>query len=78
MQKDISKELDGHDWTTFAVPKPIAKAGAWAESVLPLPEKPFIKPWMIDHADDNFELDISKARDILGWQPDHNLRNTLP
>lgn len=78
IQQEVSHELDGHDWTTFEVPKTIAKLGAWAESALPLPEKPFIKPWMIDHADDNFELDTSKARTILGWEPAHSLRKTLP
>ncbi len=78
IQEEISHQLDGHDWTTFEVPKPIAKAGAWVESTLPLPKKPFIKPWMIDHADDNFELDISKARSVLGWEPSHSLRKTLP
>ncbi len=60
------------------MPKPIAKAGAWVEDKLPLPEKPFIKPWMIDRADDNFELDGAKARRLLGWSPQHTLRETLP
>jgi len=78
MQQEISHDLDGHHWTTLEVPKPIAKAGAWVESALPLSEKPFVKPWMIDHADDNYELDISRARDFLGWWPSHSLRNTLP
>ncbi len=78
LQQEISLQLDGDDWTTFEVPKPIAKAGAWVESSLPLPEKPFIKPWMIDHADDNYEVDISKASSVLGWKPSHTLRTTLP
>ena len=78
IQQEISHQLDGHNWTTFAVPKPVAKAGAWVESNLPLPEKPFIRPWMIDRADDNFELDTSKAHSVLGWEPSHSLRKTLP
>ena len=40
--------------------------------------KAFIKPWMIDLADDHFELDSSKAKKMLGWQPKHGLRDTLP
>jgi hypothetical protein len=33
---------------------------------------------MIDRADDNYELNIDKARRVLGWQPKHSLRETLP
>lgn len=41
-------------------------------------EEPFIKPWMIDVADDHYQLDISRASQILGWQPRRSLRETLP
>jgi nucleoside-diphosphate-sugar epimerase len=41
--------------------------------VLPGIDEPFIKPWMIPHADDHFELDITRARELLGWQPQHRL-----
>jgi nucleoside-diphosphate-sugar epimerase len=78
MQKEIGFLLYGKEWDTISVPKPIAKAGAYVESVLPLPEKPFVKPWMIDRADDNFELDITRARTVLGWEPDYRLKNVLP
>ena len=33
---------------------------------------------MIDLADDHYVLDISRARTILGWEPRHSLRETLP
>ena len=39
--------------------------------------KAFIKPWMIDLADDHFEMDSSKAKKLLGWKPKHGLRDTL-
>jgi nucleoside-diphosphate-sugar epimerase len=78
MQRMIARELFDEPWPTLEVPKPIAKVGAWVEDKLPLPEKPFIKPWMIDRADDNYELDIAKAKNVLGWQPAHSLRQTLP
>ncbi len=78
MQKEIGFFLYGQDWETISVPKPIAKVGAFVEGVLPLPEKPFVKPWMIDRADDNFELDISRARTVLGWEPDYRLTDVLP
>jgi hypothetical protein len=51
---------------------------AWVQEKLPLNRPPFIKPWMIDLADDNFELDITRARAVLGWAPRHSLRDTLP
>jgi nucleoside-diphosphate-sugar epimerase len=78
LQHEISRQLDGDGWTTFDVPKPLAKAGAWVEENVSVQEKPFIRPWMIDHADDYFELDISKTCSVLGWEPQNSLRKTLP
>jgi hypothetical protein len=56
----------------------VAKAGAWVQDALPLGEEPFIKPWMMDLADDHLELDITRARTRLGWEPERSLRRTLP
>lgn len=69
-----------HDlaWKTYSVPKLGAKAGAWVQEKLPLNRPPFIKPWMIDLATDNFELDIARTSKILGWEPRRTLRDTLP
>jgi hypothetical protein len=33
---------------------------------------------MIDAANDNIELDITRARTLLDWKPQHSLRDTLP
>jgi uncharacterized membrane protein len=33
---------------------------------------------MVDNADAHYQLDISRARDLLGWEPKHSLRDTLP
>jgi nucleoside-diphosphate-sugar epimerase len=33
---------------------------------------------MIDLADAHYPVDISKAKRLLGWQPRHSLRETLP
>ena len=33
---------------------------------------------MIDLADDHYELDITRARKLLAWEPRHSLRDTLP
>ncbi|HCY62210.1 MAG TPA: DNA polymerase III subunit epsilon [Oxalobacteraceae bacterium] len=79
MQRELGRLIHGEDWETRQIPKALAKTGAWLEEVaLPKDKEPFIKPWMIDLADDHYELDISRARDLLGWQPRHRLIDTLP
>jgi len=39
---------------------------------------PFIKPWMIDRADDHYEYDISRAKKLLDWTPEHRIVDVLP
>lgn len=64
------------NWPMIWLPKPVAKFGAWAQGLVP-GQEPFIKPWMVDLADDNYEVSMDKARSVLGWSPKHSLRNTL-
>ena len=71
LQRAISRQLHGEEWKTYRIPKAFAKFGAWLQDVLPGPG-PFIKPWMIDLADDHYALDISRARTLLGWEPRHS------
>jgi nucleoside-diphosphate-sugar epimerase len=78
LQRTIGRLVHGEEWETRQIPKVVAKTGAWLQDNVPLGEDAFIKPWMIDLADDHFALDISRARDTLGWQPRHSLRDTLP
>lgn len=78
IQNEIGRLLYNKDWITVSIPKVNAKIGAYLESALPVPEKPFIKPWMIDRANDNYELSIDKARKLLGWEPQHSLREVIP
>lgn len=77
VQRTTAKLLHGEEWHTKQVPKLMAKAGAWLEDEV-LDEEPFIKPWMVDFADDHYELDIGKARKLLGWEPRFSLRGSLP
>jgi len=77
MQKEIARSCTARIGY-FECAQTIAKAGAWVENHLPVEEKPFIKPWMIDRADDNYELIIDKVRQELGWTPTYTLRGTLP
>jgi nucleoside-diphosphate-sugar epimerase/osmotically-inducible protein OsmY len=67
----------GEGWGTLEVPKPLPRAGTWLQDLLP-GEEPFIKPWMIDIADDHYAVDITRARTMLGWEPRRSLRETLP
>jgi hypothetical protein len=67
----MSRALGGHS-RRFGASKRIparAVAGAWVEDKIPGIEDPFIQSWMIDLADDHYELDISRARTLLGWEP---------
>lgn len=73
------------EWQTIDIPEFVAKSGAWleeqAEPIIPdaidQGKKPFIKPFMIDLASDHYDLDISRARELLDWQPKHNIYDGL-
>jgi len=75
LQDIISNEVNGTQKAIIKIPKWFAKAGAFMQNLF---GKAFIKPWMIDLADDHFEMDSSKAKIMLDWQPKHSLRETLP
>ena len=75
LQQHIGQHLHGEEWATLEIPKPLAKVGAWAQELV---SDPFIKPWMIDRADDHYELDINRAQQLLNWQPQHDLKSTIP
>jgi nucleoside-diphosphate-sugar epimerase len=78
LQQTLGSLLHGEKWETREIPKQLAKTEVWFEDMLPLPEKPFIKPWMIDFADDHYALDITRAGTLLGWEPQRRLRGSLP
>jgi nucleoside-diphosphate-sugar epimerase len=58
-------------------PESSAKAGAWVKEKTADQEDTFIKPWMVDLADAHYPVEIARARQKLGWEPKHLLRNTL-
>jgi nucleoside-diphosphate-sugar epimerase len=78
LQQTFGGLIHGEKWETRRISKMVAKTGAWLQDKMPFAEEPFIKPFMIDLADDHYELDISRARSLLGWKPSHSLRETLP
>ena len=80
LQHTFARLIHGEDWETLEVPgalAPFAKAGAWLLGKLP-GKDPFIRPWMIDRANDHYALDITRARTLLGWEPKRSLRDTIP
>ena len=78
LQREISCLLFGKEMETYSVPKMIAKIGAWVQCLNPFIPKPFIRPWMINLADDHYELNIDRAKKLLGWAPKHSIQKTLP
>lgn len=86
LQDTLGRLIHGEEWTTISVPQPLAKVGAWVQGVAePLvPDaidqgrKPFIRPFMIEISSDHYALDISRARQLLGWEPRHRIGDTLP
>ncbi len=77
LQHTFARLVHGESWETHDVPGPIAKAGAWVQDMVP-GQDPFIKPWMIDRANDHYALDITRADTLLDWTPHRSLRQTLP
>ncbi len=86
LQERIGNLIHGEkEWRTISLPQPLAKLGSAvevaSEPVVPDAiddgEKPFIRPFMIDMAEDHYALDIARARDLLGWEPKHNLHDDL-
>ncbi|MEO8458820.1 MAG: NAD(P)-dependent oxidoreductase [Chloroflexota bacterium] len=80
LQHTLARSIHDQDLETLEIPgplSPLAKVGAWVQEKLP-GRDPFIRPWMIDRANDHYALDITRARTLLGWEPKRSLRETLP
>ncbi|MGR8940194.1 MAG: NAD-dependent epimerase/dehydratase family protein [Gammaproteobacteria bacterium] len=87
LQNEIGFLIHGAmKWDTEVLPKVVAKTGAHLQEQMELVipdsidkgEKPFIKPFMVDLADDHYELDTARAHQWLGWEAKHSLRDALP
>jgi nucleoside-diphosphate-sugar epimerase/uncharacterized membrane protein len=77
LQHTFMRLIHGESHETHSVPAPVAKLGAWLQDQIP-GQDTFIKPWMIDRANDHYALDITRARNLLDWAPVRTLRETLP
>jgi len=79
LQTEFGRLLHGSKkWPMWWIPKPIAKLGAWVQNHTPFMTKPFIKPWMVDLADDNYQFSMERAKEVLDWAPKRSLRKTMP
>lgn len=87
LQDELGYLLHGaDDWPTLRVPKLLAAAGTWAQAkaepvvpdVIDGGAAPFIRPFMVALADDHYALDLRRAREAIGWEPHHRLKDELP
>ncbi len=72
LQDEIGELLFGEAWSTQSVPASVAAAGAWIEEATAKvagQKKPFLRPYMMGMASDNYSLDIGRARRLLDWRP---------
>lgn len=77
LQRKLGLLIHGEEWTTASIPPQVAHAGVWAQESI-LDEDIFQKQWMIDIANDHYELDLSRAKELLGWTPSYSLEDSLP
>lgn len=77
LQTELARLLQSGPWDTQEIPKRLGKTSARLHDMLP-GTQPFIRSSMIDHVDDHYALDISQARELLGWMPRHSLWEALP
>jgi nucleoside-diphosphate-sugar epimerase len=77
LQEAIGELVWGREWPTIRLPEAVAEAGAWLQERTPGADS-FIRPFMIELADDHYGLDVSRAERLLGWKPRHELMEELP
>lgn len=77
LQDRLGELIHGREWPTIRVPKELSKLGARVQNAMSAEEQ-FIKPWMIDLADDNYPVSIERARKRLGWEAEIRLSEKLP
>ena len=63
LQASAGRLIHDEAWETRAIPKPLAwpALGSKAKCL----ERCLIRPWMVEISDDHYELDTSRARDLL-------------
>lgn len=77
LQELANEMIHDKERSAVSVPKMLAKAGAKAMKAVGLGDES-VEPWMVDIADQEYRIDIDKARKMLDWDPQIKLRNELP
>tara|TARA_R110002096_G_scaffold364311_1_gene557378 strand:- start:17132 stop:19684 length:2553 start_codon:yes stop_codon:yes gene_type:complete len=77
LQRKIGQLLHDEEWITVSIPPTLAYAGTWAQEAI-LDEYLFQKPWMVSIANDHYEVDTSRAEELINWSPQHRLSAVLP
>lgn len=78
LQNQISELIRNKTFKTYRIPKLVAKVGAWFQDNTPFFKDTFVQPWMVDVADDHYDVDIARAKKVLGWRPKHFIGSSLP
>lgn len=78
LQREIGALIHSREWGSLRIPVWFAKFGSRLQHKMPFIRKPFVRAWMIDFANDHYDLDVSRAQTLLDWKPQHNLQQTLP
>lgn len=78
LQDIIGQAIHGTDWPTMEIPESLATMGAWMKEKNPFGEDPFIRSWMIERAADHYEIDISRARRHIDWEPEYRVADVIP
>ena len=57
------------------VPRPLCRPGMWGRDALGrlLGDRPFERPWMARYVDARMQVDASRSRALLGWEPRERL-----
>ncbi|MGH6611430.1 MAG: NAD-dependent epimerase/dehydratase family protein, partial [Burkholderiaceae bacterium] len=77
LQQRLGRLIHNEEWETREIPKALAKGGQWVQEDV-LDQDPFVQPWMIDQSDMHYELDVSRAEQVIGWRPQHEMSEELP
>ena len=77
LQRELGLLIHGDEWKTVSIPAELALAGTWAQEAI-FDEDEFQKPWMVNIANDHYELNIGHARELIDWSPIRSLRGCLP
>jgi nucleoside-diphosphate-sugar epimerase/uncharacterized membrane protein len=77
LQETLGRLMHGERWRTIVLPKRITQVGAWFQNEV-LDQDTFVRAWMIENSATHYELDTSRARRLLGWEPRSRLIDTVP